>query len=118
MNEKFIAFATRHFAEMLGIEEGKVEELYDFVNTRFSIEVRSNKDQTFSSILHYTEPDEDYGEDVSVISWEQFATAEDARKAAHKNIKSVEFCNHNVIFAFGQYPKNMLILFDKDYQKS
>ena len=129
--EKFAALAKRHFAKVLGVEESKVEELYDYVNTHFRIEVRNNnpdapkKFQTFTAVLCY-DPDEEYSEAMAMMSFgdeelggkgyyfDEFSTPEIAIRAAYKHINSVEFLPHNGVFHMGQYPLNMLVLFDKD----
>lgn len=129
--KNFIALAKRHFAKQLRVEESKVEEIYDFVNTHFRIEVRNNnpeapeKFQTFTPVLCY-DPDEEYSEAVRLMSFgdeelgygycfDEFPTSEIAMRVAYNRINSVEFTPHNGIFRPGQFPLNMLVLFDKNY---
>jgi len=130
--KKFAALAKRHFAKVLGVEESKVEELYDFVNTHFFIEVKNNKPeapkkfQTFTAVLYY-DSDDEYSDGMAMMSFgdeelggkgyhfDEFSTPEIAIRAAYKRINSVEFLPHNGVFHMGQYPLNMLVLFDEDY---
>ncbi len=133
-DKNFIALAKRHFAKVLNIEESKVEELYEFVNTHFYIKIEDSKiyspdkPQRFTAILHYLQPG-DYGEDISLMAFGDkklggegnrhcdFVTEAAALEVAYKRINSVEFTTHNWVFHTGEYPNNMLILFDKDYGK-
>lgn len=125
--EKFAALAKRHFAKVLGVEESKVEELYDYVNTHFRIEVRNNNPdapkelQTYTAVVCYKD-DCEGGEFRSLfclflgdeelggkgLAFREFDTPEKALQSAYKHINSG-------VFHIGQYPLNMLVLFDKDY---
>ena len=134
-DQNFIALAKRYFARLLNVEECKIDELYEFVNTHFSIKIENSKvfapekPQRFSAVLHYLEPG-DYGVNRSLIAFGdkelggeglnycEFITESAALEAAYKHVNSVEFLPHNWMFRKGEYPYNMLILFDKDYGKN
>lgn len=129
----FTSFAKRHFAQKLNIDENKVEELYEFVNTHFAIEVTDNqfcspnKQLRYTATLVYEEPG-DYGRDMQLMSfgnkelggegafYDEFPTKEAALQAAYQCVNSVEFTSHNWVLSHDK-PLNLLILFDKDYKK-
>lgn len=132
MNKKnFTSFAKRYFAQKLNIDETKVEELYEFVNTHFAIEVADNQFCSPNKPLRYTatliyEESGDYGRDMQLMSfgnkelggegtfYDEFTTKEAALQAAYQRVNSVEFTSHNGILSHDK-PLNLLILFDKDY---
>ena len=95
----FTSFAKRHFAQKLNIDENKVEELYEFVNTHFAIEVTDNQFCSPNKQLRYTatlvyEESGDYGRDMRLMSfgnkelggegafYDEFPTKEAALQAA------------------------------------
>lgn len=133
MNKKnFTSFAKRYFAQKLNIDENKVEELYEFVNTHFAIEVTDNQFCSSNKPLRYTatlvyEESGDYGRDMQLMSfgnkelggegtfYDEFTTKEAALQAAYQRANSVEFTTHSWVLSHDK-PRNLLILFDKDYE--
>ena len=133
MNKKnFTSFAKRYFAQKLNIDENKVEELYEFVNTHFAIEVTDNQFCSSNKPLRYTatlvyEESGDYGRDMQLMSfgnkelggegtfYDEFTTKEAALQAAYQRVNSVEFTTHSWVLSHDK-PRNLLIGFDKDYE--
>lgn len=130
-NAKFCEFTMAYFAELLGISTKDVLKLYEFVNTHFYIEVTDskafspNKPRRFTARLIYSDPRE-YGEDHAMCSFgdgkdpssDEFLTVTDAVKTAYQRISTVEFTRGSVVFEGNKWPYNMLVLFDKNYERS
>lgn len=125
--QSFIQVAACHFAKALGVSEERVEELYDFVNTHFTISVQSTKtlkpqkpEKFFSTLIYL---DTEAGEPATTVLVfrnknleDSFPSKEEALELAYSRINDTVFYQHGNPLP-PEIPNNVLLLFDKDYNK-